>query len=229
MGYDSLGKGYTFVREIDPGTYFIRVTPLWNSYTDSARYNITTAGSVPLDTPGSLKAQNLASGVGVSWKPVNGATGYNIYRRKDGSSWKKIDSVGKEETTYLDKTAKNGTLYDYSVQAYNDLANGSYSKTGVSILRLKQIQITSCKRQKGRKILLKWKKNKAADYYLIQYARKADFSGAKKKKVSDGTQVLLKGLKKNTRYYIRVCAVKKVGKKKYTSAYSKVKKVTVKK
>ncbi|MBO7710525.1 MAG: hypothetical protein J6S83_08660 [Lachnospiraceae bacterium] len=229
LGYDTLGKGYTLVREIDPGTYFVQVTSLWNGYTASARYTIATASSVPLDIPAGLAAKNLAAGVEVSWKPVSGAEGYNIYRRKSGGSWEKIGSSGRDETVYLDKSAKNGIAYDYSVQAFNSMTTGSYSRTGTTILRLKRVSVTSCRRQKGRKLLVKWKKNRAASYYLVQYSTNADFTGAKKKKVKNALQVTLKGLKNNTRYYVRVCAGGKAGRKNYTGEYSKVKKVTVKK
>ena len=61
-------------------------------------------------------------------------------------------------------------------------------------------------REKSGKIGVKWKRNKNAEGYQIQYAAKKDFSDARTISVSGGKTVkkTLPKLKKNKTYYIRI-------------------------
>ncbi len=83
---------------------------------------------------------------------------------------------------------------------------------------------------KGRKVTVSWKKIKGAKGYKVfvankkkgKYKLKATVKKAKK------TKCTIK-LKKGRKYFIKVCAYKKVQKKKVNGKYSKIKKVVIKK
>lgn len=88
--------------------------------------------------------------------------------------------------------------------------------------------IISAKNKKAGEIVLKFKKVSGAKDYQIQYSTKKSFKG-KKAKTTSKISYTIKKLKKKKTYYIRVRAYKLNGKKKVYGAWSKVKKVKVKK
>ncbi|MCI9531161.1 MAG: hypothetical protein HFH38_05340 [Lachnospiraceae bacterium] len=94
-------------------------------------------------------------------------------------------------------------------------ATALYNKKSVSIslkVTPKKPVLSSAKAVKGKKLAVKWKKVSKADGYLIQYALKKDFKGAKKIEVKKPgiTSATMKGLKAGKKYYVRICAYKKV-------------------
>lgn len=91
---------------------------LYWSYRDS-----TGVKSVYLAAPSSAKATAASSGTKLSWKKVEGATGYGIWRKKSGGSWELIKTT--TSTSYTDKKSlSGGATYYYRVRAYK----GSVSK-----------------------------------------------------------------------------------------------------
>lgn len=81
-------------------------------------------------------------------------------------------------------------------------------------------------------ITVSWKKDtKKATGYQIQYARKSSFKGKKTETITSVKKVskTISGLKGGAKYYVRVCAYKKDGRKKITGPWSKKKTVIVKK
>ena len=229
LGYDSLGKGYDFSWKLDPGDYFIKVSTLWNSYTDSVRYTIDTAGIIPLDIPQLKSAKNKDKGVEVKWGSAAGADGYYILR-KSGAEWAKIATVtGNGTVSYTDQTAENGIQYAYTVQPWNSKTTGPYDVSGKRIVRLKTPRISSLTNQKKKKAVLKWTKNSAASYYVVSYAKNASFAGAKIKRVKGTAKKVLSSLSKNKTYYFRVRTAAKKGSAVYSSAWSKTKKLRIRK
>ena len=84
--------------------------------------------------------------------------------------------------------------------------------------------------QESQSVTVKWKKQaKQTSGYEIQYSLKSSFSGAKKVPISGSKTVSRKisGLKSGKKYYFRIRTYKKVGSKKFYSAWSKKKAVTV--
>jgi hypothetical protein len=71
-----------------------------------------------------------------------------------------------------------------------------------------------------------WRRATYATKYVVYYGTKANGKSAKSKTVGNKTSVKLTGLKKNTKYYVRVVAVSSSGKK---SNYSKMVAVKTKK
>lgn len=85
-----------------------------------------------LSNPVLESAVSTKTGVSVKWDSVFGSTGYYVYRKTANSGWSLIGSVkGTDNTTYLDKTAKKGVTYTYTVRAYYGKTL-SYYNSGVS-------------------------------------------------------------------------------------------------
>ena len=89
-------------------------------------------------------------------------------------------------------------------------------------------QIKSAKNVKGKKIKVTLKKTTDAKGYEIRYCDNKKFNGYSKKTTTK-TSYTIKKLDKNTKYYIKARAYVKNGSKKLYGAWSKIKKVKVKK
>ena len=61
-----------------------------------------------------ITLENTNDGVKINWKAMSGADKYRIFVKNTSGSWTKLATV-KSGTTYIDKTAKNGKIYTYSV------------------------------------------------------------------------------------------------------------------
>ncbi len=82
-----------------------------------------------LANPTLTSAVSSKSGITVKWGAVKGTTGYYVYRKTANSTWTRVGTVGgTNNTTFLDKTAKKGTTYTYTVKAvYGATTSGYYS------------------------------------------------------------------------------------------------------
>lgn len=92
--------------------------------------------------------------------------------------------------------------------------------------------LSSVKAGKSKTLKVKWKKDTKATGYEIQYSTDKNFrKKVKKVTISKNktTSTTIKKLKGGKKYYVRVCAVKKISGGKLTGAYSKAKSVKVKK
>ncbi len=88
-----------------------------------------------LSTPNLSSVKSTKSGVKFTWEKVAGAEAYVVYR-KTGSSgeWKAIKTIEDGSVvSYLDKTAKKGKTYYYSVRVQNYYYKSAYDKTGLKI------------------------------------------------------------------------------------------------
>ncbi len=85
--------------------------------------------------PKLISATNTSSGISVKWNAVSGTTGYYVYRKTAGSGWVKVGTCyGTKSTTFVDKTAKKGTTYTYTVRAAAGKTT-SYFNSGISCKR----------------------------------------------------------------------------------------------
>lgn len=92
--------------------------------------------------------------------------------------------------------------------------------------------ISSVKNAKGKKLLVKWKKNTAVTGYQIQYSTDRKFqNGAKTVAISKNStsSKTIKSLKTGATYNVRIRTYKTVSGTKYYSEWSKVKKVKISK
>ncbi|MBE6801998.1 MAG: hypothetical protein E7530_03845 [Ruminococcaceae bacterium] len=87
-----------------------------------------------LTTPTLKSVTSSKSGVTFNWNKVAGATGYNVYRKTGNGGWQKIATVkGTSTVKYLDKTAKKGVTYKYTVRAYYGTSTSYYNTKGLTI------------------------------------------------------------------------------------------------
>ena len=94
-----------------------------------------------------------------------------------------------------------------------------------------KVKLNSVKNTKGRKAVLKWKKVKNADGYVVYRATKKNGKYAAVKTINKGKTVTFtnKKLKKGKTYYYKIKAYKKVNGKKALGQFSAVKSVKIKK
>lgn len=92
-----------------------------------------------------------------------------------------------------------------------------------------KVKVKSAKNIKNKKIKLTWKKIKGVKGYRIRYSNNKKFKKAKTINIKKNkTSTVIKKLKKK-KYYIQVCAYKKVNGKTYYGKWSKTKTVYVRK
>lgn len=130
----------------------------------------------------------------------------------------------------------------YYISFIRDGYNGTYTFSS-KISDLPIIKIKSARNLKGRKAKITWTKRNDVDGYQVQVAQNKKFSKGKKSKslaagmINYGSVSISENpdnytfvkLKKGKTYYVRVRTYKEVGGEKCYSAWSKIKKVKVKK
>lgn len=128
-------------------------------------------------------------------------------------------------------TLKNGTDYTVSYSNNKKIGTakvtikgiGNYEGTRTASFKIvpNKTKIAKAKR-KGKKLTLQWKKVKGATGYEIKYSTSSKFKKAKTK-TTKKCKFTLK-LPNKKKWYVRIRAYKKVGKKKVYGSYSKAKK-----
>ncbi len=125
---------YNTVNSIESGVrYKYTVKACYGSYT--SYYNTSGLDILSLETPELSSATSTKAGVKLEWDKITGASGYKIYRKTDNSGWgEAIATVkGNSTVTYLDKTAKKGVTYTYTVRAYNGNTKSGYIASGKTV------------------------------------------------------------------------------------------------
>ena len=155
-GKISGAKGYYVYRKTSSGTY-TKIATIKSgttvSYTDKTakagtKYYYTVKaynGSYVSSTKSSDIIKRIAmptlksavsgkSGITFKWGTVTGAEGYIVYRKTGSGSWVKLATVkGGTKSSYLDKSAKKGTTYTYTVRAYSGASQSSRNTTGLTV------------------------------------------------------------------------------------------------
>lgn len=137
-----------------------------------------------------------------------------------------VDSQGK--VTVKAKFVGKATI---TIMARDSKGNAATKKVTVTVSPTKT-KLTSVKNAKGKKAVVKWKRNKIGNGYVVRYSTDKKFKkNVKTKKVRGNakTTLTLSKLKKGKTYYVQIQTYKNVAKKSYTSSWSAVKKVKIKK
>ena len=186
-----------------------------------------------LDTPKLTSVSNISTGVKVKWEKVSGTSKYKVLRKTGSQNWKSLGICGTTE--FIDKTAKNGVTYYYTVYAVT--ADGKYrasdyDKTGLLKTFLTRPVVNSLQSKNAGSLTVKWTKNSSSGGYQIQYATDSMFSkNVNTMTVAGGSKVgkTITGLQKGKKYYVRMRCYKKVSGRNYYSSWSPAKQGTVKK
>lgn len=183
--------------------------------------------------PKVTSAKNLSdSAITVKWKKVKGAKGY-VIRYATNKKFKKAKSVTvkKSAESKTIKKLKAGKKYYVRVRAFKK-SNGrkvytKWSSTKTAVISFYKPVIKSVTANK-KSIALKWKKVAGSTGYQIRYSTDESFSNPKTIKITSRKTVskTITGLAANTKYYLRIRAVKKTGSKTKYTAWTKVEATT---
>ncbi len=100
----------------------------------ASAYNKNGIKILRIKEPKLAGLKSIKSGVYVSWDDVAGAKGYYVYSKTAGKGWKRVGTVnGQSKDSFVDKTAKKGVTYTYTVKAFNGKTVSSYNKTGLTV------------------------------------------------------------------------------------------------
>ena len=153
--------------------------------------------------PQNVYPANEAYGITVSWSGVDGAKGYNIYRRTENSESKLIGTVNSNEVNeYYDSTVATGTRYYYTVEAFDETGN-----TGKSDEKRRTFVASASVKKpvnKDGSITIEWNMVKGADKYVVY---KKTYGGEWSELATLGADKLTlvdKNVKNNTLYYYSV-------------------------
>ena len=146
---------------------------------DGLKYNVTPTVKVAL----------ASNGIKVSWSTAANATGYTVYsstyntKTKKWSGWTNRGTTKANATSWVDKKAKSGTKYRYTVKAMNDKVGSTYNKDGAATLYLAQPTVKIANASTGVKV--SWSKVTGATGYTVY--RSEYKNGAWTKWASRGT------------------------------------------
>ncbi len=117
-------------------TYCYTVKAYKNTVESGCDYDGVSA--MYLGIPKLQKAENVAKGIKLTWKKVEGANGYIIGRKTSSTDWTKIAQID-DVSYYIDKTAKAGSTYTYTVVPVNDNVKGFYDEDGITYRRISRV------------------------------------------------------------------------------------------
>ncbi len=118
-----------------------------------------------------VKVANASNGVKVSWTPAANATGYTVYsstyntKTKKWSGWTNRGTAKANATSWVDKNAKSGTYYKYTVKARYGSVASSYNTTGTKTLFLAQPTVKIANNSAGVKVA--WNKIAGSKGYVV--------------------------------------------------------------
>lgn len=170
-----------------------------------------TAPQITLATPTLLSAKpSGSSSVTVTWKTVNGAVKYRVFRKVDGGTWQKLGDT--TSAVYVDYTAVPGVNYTYTVRCIT--ADGKtyisgYNALGLSLMLQADKPTIAASDTYGTSVDLSWNSVTGAIQYEVLY-RTAD-SGWTVMGRTPTTSCTASGLSYDVEYYFTVRCVNVLG------------------
>ena len=149
----------TYIDPVASGEAYDYTVKAFNG-TQYSKYSAKGISIVRLANP-AVKVANATAGVKVTWGKVAGAKGYYVYRKTGSGSYSKIATT--TALSYVDKTAKSGTTYTYTVRAYNGSTLSWFA--GVKLLRLANTTLKLANQTAG--VKLSWTKVAGAKGYYV--------------------------------------------------------------
>lgn len=99
------------------GEYYIRLTELYNSNSEKHPYSLTVQGKL-LNSAKITKIRKVSSTKAkIIWKNLGNVTGYELFRKNYGGSYKKVATITRRRNYYIDKGLKRRKNYYYIVRA----------------------------------------------------------------------------------------------------------------
>ncbi|MBE6748811.1 MAG: hypothetical protein E7557_06230 [Ruminococcaceae bacterium] len=171
-GWTALKSGYTGTSYTDKtvklGTTYSYTVRAVNGESKS---NYKGTSNLVYNVTPTVKVANASNGIKVSWSTAANATGYTVYsstyntKTKKWSGWANRGTAKATATSWVDKNAKSGTQYRYTVRARNNSFASAYNKNGVATLFLAQPTVKIANNASGMKV--SWNKIAGSKGYTI--------------------------------------------------------------
>lgn len=171
--------------------------------------------------PENFVAVNSATGVNISWLPVDDTAGYKLYRGTiDGEYQEIADIRGFAENSFTDTTAQSGVEYKYQIKAYNAFNEGELSEES-TVAYLAQPTLTKAGSVYGG-IELIWDKSEGAEGYTIYRKNGTEDIAVAEFQGDETTLFLDEEVQNNKKYQYTVVAHKGIYRSSFTYRTSKV-------
>ena len=177
----------------DGNLYYFKDGMLDKTFNGTASYDgisyIVKAGKAVglASIPKLSSASNTTSGIQLKWSKVIDATGYILYRKTGTGSWSRIADIKNGSTvSYIDKTAKSGTTYTYTIRAYSGKYMSDW-KTTKTIKRLADPTVSATSNITAG-VQVKWSKVTGATGYIV-YRKTGTGSWSRVADIKNGSTV----------------------------------------
>lgn len=132
---DTTATSYTY-KKAKSGTKYTFTVRCMNAKATAATSSFNAAGwkTTFVSAPALPTLKNTKSGVQISWKKPAGAVKFRIFRKIGSGSWKYLADT--TATKYVDKSAKKGVTYSYTIRcisANSKSYTSAYNTTGRKI------------------------------------------------------------------------------------------------
>lgn len=151
----------------------------------------------------------------IEWNSLDNAEKYVVYRKTENSDWTKVYET--TDTSYVDSTVQSGTVYYYTVSAYNEYGEGNYNTKGLCYAYIEAPESLVATANKD-SVVFEWDMVENADGYTV-YRKE----GSKWKSVADTkeTSYTDKSVSFGNKYTYTVKAYIMADGKKVVSDYDK--------
>lgn len=178
------------------------------------------------------KAQKI-TGISSSYKKTYTASAFTLQPKLTGSGVATFKSSNSKAASVNSSGRVTPKQIGTTTITVSVPASGIFTKASKKVtltVTPRNGKIRSAKNIKGKKLKLKWSRDKKASGYQIKLSRNKSFKKAKTYwiKKNKTTAKTISRLKKGKRYYVKIRAYKKVNGKKIYGSYSKAKSVKIK-
>ena len=202
--------------------YYYRVRAIHENSAANSAYSAIKSKRCDLPRP-VITLSNIASTgkIMISWKPIEGAVKYQVYRSTDNENWTRL--ITTTGTSLTNSSAEAGVLYYYKVRAIasNSEANSAYSTVKSRTCDLAQPVLTVELNAAG-KPYLTWEALDGAVKYRVD--RSTDGENWTRLITTTGTKLTNSSAEAGITYYYRSFAIS--SNSSANSAYSEIVSIT---
>lgn len=119
------------------GEYYIRLTELYNSNSERHPYSLTVQGKLLNSTRITRIQKVFSTKAKITWKNAGNVTGYELFRKSYGGSYKKVATITGRRTYYIDKGLKRKKNYYYFIRAYKTIDGKKVYSNNSAVIRSK--------------------------------------------------------------------------------------------
>ncbi len=185
-----------------------------------------------LQAPTIETVENRSGSVRVTWTAIDGADGYYVYRKDtQAGTWHFIGSTQKN-LYFNDTNVEGGTVYYYAIKSFKKAGEDiltSASGSAKNTIYVKNNFVSKLSNQYSGILKVEFSPSPNCTGYEVVYWTKVDFSDAKTMpvKMAAATDKSITGLKKGTKYFVKVRAYKTMGGYTFYSNWSAIKELTL--